>query len=95
MHSCDAIGYLASGFVLAAFAMKDIARLRIVAICSNLAFLAYGLSVGLVPVWLLHAIMLPLNVWRLTEVLGFNSRAVLADIVWGNALAKVTRSLEL
>jgi CRP/FNR family transcriptional regulator, cyclic AMP receptor protein len=75
MHSCDAIGYLASGLVLAAFGMKDIVRLRIVAIGSNIVFLVYGLSLGLTPVWVLHAILLPLNGWRLAEVLGITERA--------------------
>jgi hypothetical protein len=70
MHSCDAIGYLASGLVLAAFGMRDMVKLRIVAIGSNVVFIAYALSLGLVPVWLLHAILLPLNVWRLSQALG-------------------------
>ena len=40
----NVIGYLAAGLVLLAFAMKDIIRLRIVAVCSNFAFIAYGLA---------------------------------------------------
>jgi len=72
MHCGDAVGYVASGLVLAAFAMKDIVRLRVVAICSNIVFLAYGLSLGLAPVWILHAVLLPMNMLRLAEVLGFN-----------------------
>jgi hypothetical protein len=63
----DAIGYLASALVLAAFCMKEMVPLRIVAICSNIAFLTYGLALGLVPVWLLHATLLPINCWRLWE----------------------------
>lgn len=70
MHCGDTVGYVGSGLVLAAFAMKDIVRLRLVAICSNLVFLAYGVSLGLTPIWVLHAILLPMNVWRLAEVLG-------------------------
>jgi hypothetical protein len=63
----NAIGYLASALVLAAFCMKEMIPLRIVAVCSNIAFLSYGLALGLVPVWLLHAVLLPLNCWRLWE----------------------------
>jgi hypothetical protein len=37
------IGFLASALVLAAFGMKDMVNLRIVAICSNFAFIAYAL----------------------------------------------------
>ncbi len=63
----DAAGYLASGLVATAFCMKDILRLRIVALLSNAAFLTYGLGLDLVPVWLLHAILLPVNLWHLWE----------------------------
>jgi hypothetical protein len=79
VHSCEPIGYMASGLVLAAFAMKDIVRLRVVAIASNLFFLAYGLSLGLVPIWVLHAVLLPLNAWRLAQALGLNDWAALME----------------
>ena len=65
----DAIGYLASGLVLATFSMKEIISLRIVALCSNLAFLVYGMSMGLVLIWLLHGLLLPMNGWRLAQAL--------------------------
>ena len=61
------LGYLASGLVLLTFAMRTMAPMRVAAIASNLAFIAYGLSLGLTPVWLLHGILLPLNAWRLLE----------------------------
>ena len=67
MRVCDAAGYLASGLVIAAFCMKDIVPLRAVALTSNIAFLVYGIGLGLVPVWLLHAILLPVNSWRLWQ----------------------------
>ena len=63
----DAAGYVASTLVVTAFCMKDILRLRVVASLSNVAFLAYGLALGLVPVWLLHALLLPVNLWRLWQ----------------------------
>jgi len=63
----DTAGYLASSLVLTAFCMKDIARLRVAASVSNVAFLIYGLGLGLAPVWLLHAILLPVNLWRLWQ----------------------------
>jgi len=67
MIASDAIGYLASALVLAAFCMKEMIPLRVVAVCSNIAFLIYGLALGLAPVWLLHAALLPINCWRLWE----------------------------
>ena len=65
----SAIGFIASGLVLAAFGMKDMVNLRIVAICSNIAFIAYALLLDLPPVLILHVILLPLNGWRLMGVL--------------------------
>src|SRR4026209_1613172 len=38
----DIIGFIASALVLATFAMTDMRRLRMTAIFSNLAFIAYG-----------------------------------------------------
>jgi CRP/FNR family cyclic AMP-dependent transcriptional regulator len=42
--------------------------MRIVAIGSNLAFIAYGLSLELTPIWVLHGTLLPLNTYRLLEL---------------------------
>jgi len=67
MTSWDSVGYLASMLVLAAFGAKEMIPLRMIALASNVAFLAYGLALGLPPVWLLHALLLPLNGWRLWE----------------------------
>jgi hypothetical protein len=63
------IGYVASALVLAAFGMKDMVNLRIVAICSNIAFITYGIALDLLPVPTLHVILLPLNGWRLMGAL--------------------------
>lgn len=70
MSHWDAIGYVASTLVLTAFGMKSIIPLRLVAMCSNLVFIIYGLGLELTPVWSLHAALLPLNAWRLVEALG-------------------------
>ncbi len=69
MSTWNSVGYLASGLVFAAFYMKSIIPLRIVAICGNLAFIAYGIRFGLEPVWLLHFVLLPLNSWRLWQAI--------------------------
>jgi hypothetical protein len=63
----DATGYLATALVVLAFCMKDIVPLRIVALASNIAFFTYGIGLGLVPVCLLHAVLLPINCWRLWQ----------------------------
>src|SRR5215470_3770356 len=65
----SAIGFIASGLVLATFGMKDMVNLRIVAICSNIAFIIYGFVLDLPPVLILHVMLLPLNGWRLMGAL--------------------------
>ena len=75
MSRWDAIGYVASGLVLASFCMRDMIPLRLVSVCSNLAFLTYGLALGLVPVWVLHALLLPINCWRVWQGLGPRQRS--------------------
>ena len=69
MTRFDLTGYIASGLVLGAFSMKNMVQLRIAAIASNVAFIGYGLGLDLIPVVALHVALLPLNVWRLWEVL--------------------------
>jgi hypothetical protein len=69
MSYVNVVGFLASGLVLATFGMKDMVQLRFVAICSNFAFMAYGAAMHLPPVWLLHLALLPLNSFRLAQVL--------------------------
>jgi CRP/FNR family cyclic AMP-dependent transcriptional regulator len=69
MRLSDGAGYLASALVVVAFCMKDIIPLRLTALGSNIAFLIYGLALGLTPVWLLHAVLLPVNGWRLWEAI--------------------------
>jgi hypothetical protein len=70
----DVAGYLAAGLVAMAFCMKDMTSLRIIALASNVAFLIYGIGLGLVPVWLLHAILLPVNAWRLREAIAGHAK---------------------
>jgi CRP/FNR family transcriptional regulator, cyclic AMP receptor protein len=53
--------------VLAAFGMKDMVNLRIVAICSNVAFITYAVMLNLPPILILHVTLLPLNGWRLGQ----------------------------
>src|SRR5580704_10264648 len=68
MSWVDIVGYSAALAVLAAFCMSSIVPLRIVAILSNVLFALYGLSAHLYPVFLLHSILLPINVFKLTHL---------------------------
>ena len=63
------LGYIASALVFMAFFMRSRARLRQVGIASNLAFILYGTLSHVIPVLILHALLLPLNTWRLWEII--------------------------
>ena len=68
------IGFIASALVLAALGMRDMGNLRIVALCSNVAFITYALLLNLPPILILHIILLPLNGWRLAQELQIRMR---------------------
>lgn len=69
MHLTDAIGFVAASLVLATFSLRSMSALRYAAIASNIAFMAYGHLGGLMPIFLLHALLLPLNVLRLAQLI--------------------------
>ena len=64
----DASGYIASALVLLTFCMTSMRPLRMVAIASNVAFIAYAITAHLHPVLLLHSILLPVNALRLLQI---------------------------
>jgi hypothetical protein len=70
----DIIGYAAALAVLCSFCMSTIVPLRLVAILSNLLFAAYGLLAHLYPVFLLHSVLLPINVFKLARNAGRSLR---------------------
>jgi len=63
----DLLGFAAAGLVLLTFWAQSITTLRAVAIASNLMFIGYALVSWLPPVLVLHALLLPLNAWRLWQ----------------------------
>jgi len=63
----EASGYVASGLVFLTFCMKTMIALRVIAIGSNIAFIAYGVIADLTPIYLLHTVLLPLNIMRLWQ----------------------------
>ena len=69
MNAYEPIGYLASLLVLAAFSVRGMVALRLLAIASNLAFIAYAALAGIHPVLLLHGLLLPVNLLRLLQAL--------------------------
>ena len=67
MSWVELLGYAASAAVLASFCMSTMIPLRILALASNVLFMLYGYFDGLLPVLLLHAILLPVNLLRLAQ----------------------------
>jgi hypothetical protein len=64
----DLIGYVASSLVFATFYVKNILILRLIAIGSNIAFILYTFEFHLHPVFILHSLLLPLNLTRVLEL---------------------------
>jgi CRP/FNR family cyclic AMP-dependent transcriptional regulator len=69
MSIAEFAGYLAAILVFLSFYMKTMVPLRVMGICSNCAFIVYGYLGALYPVLALHLILLPLNGFRLHEML--------------------------
>jgi CRP-like cAMP-binding protein len=65
----EILGYLATAFNIAAYSMRTMIPLRILAIISNGVFIVYGATAGVYPVLILHAILLPLNAYRLRQMI--------------------------
>jgi CRP/FNR family transcriptional regulator, cyclic AMP receptor protein len=70
-------GWVSAVLVFSSFFMKTMIPLRMVAICSNIAFITYallGLEYGIFgrvyPILVLHAALLPLNLVRLRQLKG-------------------------
>jgi hypothetical protein len=68
MNWFEILGYVGGLLVFTTFYLKTMVRLRVVAIASNLIYIAYSQMGHLVPILVLHTLLLPLNIWRLVEV---------------------------
>jgi len=64
----DLLGFLASAAVLATFCMHGMVTLRLFALASNILFATYGFIDHLIPVFLLHVVLFPVNAFRLLEL---------------------------
>lgn len=69
MDATELLGYAAALMVLLTFSMKTMVPLRIAGICSNVFFIAYAWLTGAHPILMLHATLLPLNTFRLVQIL--------------------------
>jgi CRP/FNR family cyclic AMP-dependent transcriptional regulator len=64
----QALGYGGTTATIASYAMKDILALRIAAVTSSFFFIAYSASLGLWPLFLTEIVILPINGFRLLQL---------------------------
>ena len=65
----EIIGYIGNVVVIVTYSMRTMIPLRILGMCSNAIFLVYGGLLGLVPLVILQFVLLPLNGYRLYQML--------------------------
>ena len=68
-HYAETIGVAAAAASLYAAHAKTIIPLRVAAIVANALAMAYSLSHGTYPTFVLNALLLPLNAWRLHQMI--------------------------
>jgi hypothetical protein len=71
----ELVGYAGTAFTVVAYGMRRIVPLRIAAILSSVAFLSYGLLMQSYPLVLMEIMLLPINTYRLLEILAERRRA--------------------
>jgi len=67
MSWIEILGFVASAAVLATFCMRTMIPLRVAALTSNVLFCTYGYFDHLYPILALHAVLFPVNLWRLIQ----------------------------
>ena len=67
MHAVDWLGISGSLLVFGSFWMKSTVPLRILALASNVVFIAYAYAAWLIPILVLHCALLPVNLMRLRQ----------------------------
>jgi len=69
LRIAEILGYIAAFLVFMTFSMKTMVPLRTVGIASNVFFIAYGYLNPAYPLLVLHLALLPLNIFRLNQML--------------------------
>ena len=75
----DAIGYVAALITIATYAMKTMIPLRVLGMCANVCFIAYGLLAKVYPSLLIALVLLPLNAIRLRQMLQLTEKVKVAS----------------
>ncbi len=64
-----AIGYFNAALGVAMLAMKTMIPLRLTGIAHNIVSIVFGFATGVYPMLVQHAILLPINAWRMREMM--------------------------
>jgi len=70
----EALGYGGAALTLGTYSMRRMIPLRIIGLCANFTFILYGALAPVYPQLVLHAVLLPINLWRLTEMQSLTRR---------------------
>ena len=69
MDCLQAFGFLAACLMFSTFYMKNMIPLRMIGIASNITFIVYTVNAQIWPVFVLHTVLLPMNIFRLIQML--------------------------
>jgi hypothetical protein len=64
----DSVGYIAGSLVLCTFSVQSMRLLRWLGIASNIVFISYAIMASMTPILVLHGLLLPINIYRLTQM---------------------------
>ena len=79
MHWIDVLGYFGASLTLCVYSMRRMIPLRIIGICANCVFIAFGFLAAVYPQMVLHGLLLPINIFRLYEMLRIISKVKAAS----------------
>jgi len=68
MDLANLLGLIGAIFYVASMTLRTMIPLRIAAIISNILFMGYGLLAKALPTFIMYAVLLPINVFRLYQI---------------------------
>jgi hypothetical protein len=74
ISGAEVIAYVGNVIVIITYSMRTMIPLRALGMCSNTIFLVYAWLMGLTPMMILQSILLPLNAYRLWQMLRLTRR---------------------
>jgi CRP/FNR family cyclic AMP-dependent transcriptional regulator len=69
MSFFEVLGYCGAALAIIGSSMRTMIPLRIIGIVTNVVFLVYGIALGLYPTMIVNGVLLPLNGWRLFQMI--------------------------